>query len=196
MSNHLLSLLRRTLLTLRVDILPQVCSIHRSLPNTLGALPTRPDRRRNVRALDLLIDMGRSTGESILNELALREACSEEDSVDTQQDPAAFAKGDGGQEEADPQEDFEAGNRKHSAVIVVLDELADRVGRGALGFWSAGRGGSSASWGGFWRGDGRDQVGAGVGCDMEDAVDGEWEEGEWSLSGVEPDEADHCLTRY
>jgi len=64
------------------------------------------DRGRYVGVLNLLVDSGRELTERTLNELALGEACSQEDSVDTQKNPRALAECQSGEEEADPQQDL------------------------------------------------------------------------------------------
>lgn len=48
-----------------------------------------------------------------LNKIALMESGPEEDRVNTQQDPGAFAKGEGGQQKAEPETYLKTSNKCH-----------------------------------------------------------------------------------
>lgn len=97
---------------------------------------------------------------------------------------------DGGDEEANPQGNLEAGDDRHGHVVVLLDEGANGVGDpvvlglglGAVGSWDLGG----------WD-DRGDDGGAGVGCKVEDGVDRVGEQREEVRGREEPDEGHDCF---
>ena len=127
------------------------------------------------------VSPGGAVGHSILDEAALCVAGAEESGVDDDQDPGSFLEHDGGEQEAEPEGDFESGNDSHRLIVVVLDEFTDGVtdGRG-LGL-TAGR----CYLGG--RRYGGEKIRTSVGQDVKEGVDGEWEDSKRDLSGKEPD---------
>lgn len=157
-----------------------------SLPDLLGG-------RRNRLRTNEVVNSRLQVSELALHETALGEAGAEEGGVDGDQDPGALGEGDGGEEESDPEHDFENGDEAHGGVIVFLDELADGGGHGVglhgglRSRGGAGGGGDLLRWLQGW-----DQVCAGVGCDVEDRVDAEGEHCEGVLRGEEPDKGHGC----
>ena len=146
----------------------------------LGRLPHPPRRGRDILPLRDRIPALAHLAQHALHEGALRDAGAQEDGVDDDEDPGALLEEDGGEEQAEPEGDFQAGDDGHAGVVVVFDEAADALAQGAgFGFLAGG--------GGRWGLDGREEDAAGVGCHVEDAVDGEGEEGEGGLAGEEPD---------
>lgn len=127
-----------------------------------------------------------------LNEGALREASTEEGSVDDEENPAALAEGESRADEAEPEEQFEAGNDGHAGVVVFLDELADGVGERRLRGGGLRRRRRAGRRGTGSRLNGGNDVGASVGRNVEDRVDGEREKGERDLAGVQPDQSHGC----
>lgn len=84
-------------------------------------------------------------------------------------------------QDAEPQSKLETGNQRHASVVVLLDETTKGVAQsGGLRLL--------ASWGDWRWLDSREDDGAGVGQNVEGAVDGKWEEGERVLLREEPDE--------
>jgi len=66
----------------------------------LECLPALSNSRRNIWVLNLLVDPRRELTKGALDKLALGEAGSEEDSIDSQQDPGSLAKCQGREKEA------------------------------------------------------------------------------------------------
>lgn len=133
------------------------------------------------------VDSGLNLFELALDEAGLSVSCTEEGSVNCNQNPRSLAEGNGGEQEAAPKEDFENSDEPHRCVIVFFDELANQIGSGV----------SLVSWLSAWRSrlcsnlrrlEGWNQVRASVGCDMEDRVNTEWEHCERVLRGEEPNE--------
>lgn len=85
--------------------------------------------------VDLLINIGRSLTEGALNERALVEPGSEEDGIETKQDPCAFAEGQSGEEKTSPKQDLKGCNKCHAAVVVFLDEFANGGTQATLRLW-------------------------------------------------------------
>ena len=85
---HLLRLLLHVDPTAHIS--SHVSCINNLLTNTLGSCPTLLDSRWNVGVLHLLVNTSSPLGESILNKVALVEASTEEDCVDTEQNPGAL----------------------------------------------------------------------------------------------------------
>lgn len=161
------------------------------MQDVLDCLPTLSDGRWDIGVLDLLVDAGSQLGKGTLDELALGESRAQEDCVDAQQDPGAFAERQGGEEQAYPQEDLEQGDQKHGSVIVFLDEATDLHGKRRLRLLSAGRRGSGPRSLLGWL-DGGENVGASVSRNVEDRVDCEWKQCERYLSREQPDQAYDC----
>ena len=84
-SVHLLGLLLHVDPTTHVS--PHVSSINNLLTNTLGSCPALLDSRWNIRVLHLLINTSSSLGESVLDKVTLVESSTEEDCIDTEQNP-------------------------------------------------------------------------------------------------------------
>lgn len=147
------------------------------LPGLLGnwwhILPVGESITTSTNLLDGTLDKG-----------TLGNAGTEEDGVKSQENPAALDEDDCGTEKTEPQSELEPSNQRHAGVIVLLD-------KSAKGVTKTRRGRLLASWGGWWRRDCWKQDGAGVGQDVESAVNGEWQQSERVLLRNEPNEG-HC----
>lgn len=196
-ATHLLRLLR-PLLALRPTKIPvQIRRVHSLTQQALDRLPRIPRGGGHTLLRDLGVDARAEVRNGALDEAALGVARAQEDRVQRDEDPAAAAEQQRGAEQAEPEEDLEDGDERHRAVVVVLDEAADGVGKSggllrcgaafAVGrLWACA---GSALWGGI---DGGEKVGAGVGQYVEDGVDGEGEDGERRLAREEPNESHDC----
>lgn len=163
------------------------------LPGTaLDTIPNLTSRWWGSLSAELAVDPRLESGEGVLDVGALAEAGADEDGVEGEQNPAAALEEDGGDEEADPQGDLEAGDDGHGHVIVLLDKGANGVGDPVvlgLGLGAIGSGDLSR------RDDGGDDGGAGVGRKVEDGVDGVREQSQEVGRGEEPDEGHDCARR-
>lgn len=159
----------------------------------LDTLPDSPGRRRDTLVAHERIDTRGQVRDLTLHKAALRESRSQESRVQHQQNPATLREDNSGHEQTDPQGDLEDRNKAHGQVVVLLDELSNAFGEGAvlvggLAGWGRGRSGLLRR---LERGD---QVRARVGCDVEDGVNAEGEHGEGVLGKEEPDESHSCET--
>lgn len=137
---------------------------------------------------DKRVDASRELAERGLDVAALGVAGADKGRVDGEQDPRAALEQEGGEDDAEPEEDLEARHNRHGRVVVLLDKGANAVSQGA-GRLGAGRRAVGGT--GRRRADGGQQVGAGVRGDVEDGVDAVREEGERVLGGKEPDQGHH-----
>lgn len=180
-STHLLRLLGGALL-LSTDVPADISRICRLADDVLEGAPRIASRRRCALVRKLRVNTGRELVNRLLDEAALCNTGAEEDGVDGKKDPAALLEQQRGADNAEPQCNLEHGYERHAAVVVLLDKLANSLG-------GAGRGGLGASWGrAGWGLDGRKQVGAHVGGNVEDGVDCKGRDGERDLAHEEPDE--------
>lgn len=155
----------------------------------LDTIPYLPGSWWGSLSTELAIDPSLEGGEGVLDMRALAEAGANEDGVQGQQNPAAALEEDGGDEEANPQSDLEAGNDRHGHVIVLLDEGANGVSDPVVfGLWLGTI--SRRDLGG--RDDGGDDGGAGVGREVEYGVNGVREQGKEIRGREEPDEGHDC----
>jgi hypothetical protein len=127
----------------------------------------------------------------LLDKRALGVASAEESEVDDQQNPATLREGKSRQHQAEQEQDLESGDNTHAGIVVLLDEAANGLSErvllaGGLGARGARRGRASAALRGL---QGRDQVHAGVGRNVEDRVHAEGQEGQNDLARVQPDES-------
>lgn len=187
---HLLCLLGLRLL-LSTQVAADVSRLDALVQETLDGLPALPDRWGHVLPVGLGVDPSSNLANGSLDEGALGVPGAEKDSVGAEKEPGTLPEEESRAKETEPEDNLENGDESHAAVIVVLDEAANGVGKGAvrLGLAAGGSWGwASRSW--RWV-EGGKQVGAGVGRDVEDRVDGEWEDGERDLVGDEPDKCHH-----
>lgn len=131
----------------------------------------------------------------VLNKAALGVSSTEEGDVDEQEDPAALGESESGQDETEEESDLEGGHQTHAGIVVLLHEFANVVGqRGRLAsrrLGGRGRDGGSTV-GSLGLGlQGRDEIGPGVGRNVENRIHAEWQERQRDLAGVEPDKG-HC----
>lgn len=159
---------------------------------TLDRIPSRPSGRGSALGAHLVVDACLERGKRVLDVGALVEAGAQEGRVQSQEDPASALEENGGEEEADPEEDLENSNDRHGSVVVLLDKVTNDVGDrvvvdlGLCAGRSTGR--RSHRRGGD---NGRDDGGAGVGRKVEDGVDTVGEHGNGVLGRKEPDEGHH-----
>ena len=69
---------------------------------------------------------------------ALGVAGAEESSVDNKQDPGAALEQDSGENNAEPERNFESRHDGHGRIIVLLDKGTDAVGQRAGGLGAGG----------------------------------------------------------
>ena len=109
------------------DILADIRSIGSLTNNSLEGTPALLGSRRSALVSKLGIDASSELADGLLDKAALRNAGAEEDSVDNEQDPGAPLEEERRSKDAEPQENLEEGNKRHGAIIVFLDKLADSV---------------------------------------------------------------------
>lgn len=161
------------------------------LSATLDGVPDLASRRRGALSTDEGVNSGVELREGALDVGALREASSEEGSVESEKDPRSTLEHDGGEEDADPEEDLEGGDDRHGRIIVLLHESTNLIGKRA-GRLGPGRGTGNGLGRSLGSSENGDQVGAGVGRDVEDGVDGVGEKSERVLRGEKPHEGHDC----
>lgn len=161
------------------------------LSTALDAVPDLPGNGGSALGADEGVDAGAELGEGVLHVGALGEAGAQEGSVEGDEDPRAALEQNGGEQQADPEEQLEARHDGHGRIIVLLDEDANLVGEGVsrLGL---GRGALDGRRG-LGGHEGRNDIGARVGGDVEDGVDAVGEQGEGELGREEPDEGEDCV---
>ena len=171
-------------LRLTLDVAVNVGLVVHLFQDILRLSPSRADGRRDVLTVRQSVTTGSDMANHALNKCALADAGAQESGVQGENDPAAAGEEDGRTHKAEPQRKLEAGNERHAGVIVVLDEAADGVGHaGSLGFLTRRS---------RWRGaDSGKKNAAGVGQDVEDAVDSVWKESKRILARKEPEKG-HC----
>lgn len=152
---------------------------------TLDTVPDLSGDGGSTLSTDKGVDAGVELSEGVLDVSALREAGAEESSVDGQEDPRSALEDDGGEEDADPEEDLETGNNRHGRVIVLLHESTNLIGPRVVDGLGLGRtsGGLDS---GLGSNDNGNEIGASVGSDVEDGVDGVGKESKRVLGGEEP----------
>ena len=169
-----------------VNVLSDVGSIVELLSATLDGVPDLSGGRGSTLSTNERVDSSVKLSERVLDVGALGETSSEEGSVQSQEDPRSALEEDGGEKNANPEEDLESGNNRHGRIIVLLHEstdlIGDRVVDCRLGLGRA----RSRLASGLGSNESGDEVGASVGCDMEDGVDGIRKEGKRVLGGEEP----------
>ena len=136
----------------------------------LELLPATASGWRDILPVRQLVSTRAHLAKHALHKSALRNPCTHEHGVDGEEDPASLLKEDSRAENAEPESDFEAGYNGHAGIIVVLYEAADAVAERRRFRLLAG-------WRGWWWLNGGKQDAAGVCGHVEDAVDGEGEEG-------------------
>ena len=147
-------------------------------PQALDRLPRVPSHRRRTLIRDQRIPSLYHLPYRSLHKTTLTVPTPQENCIHDQQNPASLCENDGRKEDAEPEEDFERGNEHHAGVVVFFHEFADCVGEGG-GFVAAASGGGVEGW---------ENIGAGVGRNVENGIDHEREKGEGDLAGEEPEE--------
>jgi hypothetical protein len=150
------------------------------LGDTLELVPSLAGSGGSVLAVGKAVAASTGLAEHALDESALGNAGAEEDSVDNEEDPRALLEDDSRSKDAEPKGQLESCNERHAGIIVVLDEAANGLG-------DAGGGGLLAGRHDRRRLESGEEDAAGVGGNVEDAVDGEGQESQGHLAGEEPD---------
>lgn len=168
-STHLLRLLDTPVRTLEVSRLIRLTH------NSLECIPSLADRGRSGLMGDRRVDASNKVTNSLLDKDALGVSCAEEGQVDGQEQKASLGESEEGERQANQERHLQASDESHAGIIVLLDESADGLGNGRL--LAGVRGGGLQ---------GGNQVGARVGCNVEDGVDAERQQGQGDLTRVEP----------
>lgn len=185
MQNRLLRCLLGRSTTIHVS--SDVGSVMELSGTTLDAFPDLSSNRGSALSADERVNSGTGLRERVLNVAALSEAGAEERGVQSNQDPRSTLEKDGGEQKTDPEKNLESGYDRHGGVVVLLDKSPNAVGqRAAYRGLAAGRG-TSRIGGGLRGREGWDDVGAGIGCDVEDGVDAVGKQSEGVLRREEPD---------
>lgn len=187
-SSDLLSLLR-WLATTNESV--DVRGVRSLAHEPLDSLPSLPDnwrcalvRHHGIRTRSALTD-------GALHKAALAVPCPEKDGVDGQQDPAALGEGNGGEHDTEPEQDLKTGDKSHGSIVVFFDKSANVIRERRRFRGRPASRGSTRSTRLLRRSDSGDEVGPGVGGDVEDGVDHEGQQGKRHLARKEPHERHH-----
>lgn len=153
------------------------------LDGALDGGPALTDGRGHILTVGNGISASSELTDSLLDKGALGEASSHEHSVDDEKDPRSLLEEDSRAKKTEPQKDFENGNECHGSVVVVLNEVANGVGQCGALLLTGGRDRLGLKSG--------QEVGASVGGNVEDRVDGKGQDSKRNLSGEEPGKG-HC----
>jgi hypothetical protein len=182
---HLLRFLGHSTL-LASDVAADIREIRGLLNTGLERAPSLARNRWRALVGELGINSGSELSDGTLDEAALGDASTEEDGVDGHQDPRALLEEQSRSEDAEPESDLEDSNECHAAIVVLLDELSNRLRcarrlrLGALGRRRRLKSG--------------EQVGADIGQDVEDGVDGKGENSQGNLAREQPYQCHDCST--
>jgi hypothetical protein len=167
--------------------------IGRLLDDVLERLPSLSRSRRRALVRKLGINAGGELGDGALDESALRDAGTEEDGVDAEQDPRALLEKKRRAENTEPESNLKDSNERHAAIVVFLDELSNHVRRCGFGLGTGWRGTS-----GLLGLNGGEKVRAHIGCNVEHRVDSKRKDSHRDLAREEPDESHDCtvLARF
>ena len=176
---HLLGLLGLLWLS-TTSVAVDVGEVGGLLDTALDGLPSLTDSWWHVLSVGNSITTSAELVDGTLDKGALVEASAEEDGVDDDEDPSTLLEEDGGAEQTEPQDDLKDGHNSHAEVVVVLDKVTNGVAEG--------RRGRLLAWlSGWLRLESWDQVGASVSRNVEDRIDGEWQDRKSGLLGEQPD---------
>ena len=125
-TSSLLGLLGNTLL-LSTSVAVDVSHVSGLLDTTLETTPALSDGRRQVLAVGNSVTASAQLVDGGLHEGALVEASSEEDSVDSEQNPRALLEEKTREEQTEPESDLENSDKGHGRIVVVLNEVANGV---------------------------------------------------------------------
>lgn len=180
-TRRLLGLLGDTLL-LGASVAVDVSQVSGLLDAILETTPALSDGRREVLTVGNSVTASAELVDGRLHKGALVETGSEEDGVDSDQNPRALLEEESREEQTEPESDLEDSNKGHGRIVVVLNEVANGVGEARrLGLLASSDSGLGL--------DGGQEVGSGVSCDVEDRIDGEGQNGEGDLARPEPDQS-------
>jgi hypothetical protein len=154
-----------------------------------GLLDSSPDLSRgrgSTLSTNERVDTGTERAERGLDMSALAVTSTEESSVENNEDPRSALEENSGEENTSPESDLKVGDDGHGSIIVLLDESANLVSKRALSSLAARRSTISSLGGRLGRKDNGDEVGAGVGGNVEDRVDRVRDQGEGVLGREKP----------
>lgn len=115
------------------DVAVDVGRIVELLGAILDAVPHAAGGGRGALCTNELVDARAHLSDRGLDVRALREASSEEDGVDTDENPRAALEQNRREKQADPKKDLKAGDNGHGRVVVLLDEGTNLVLQRAAG---------------------------------------------------------------
>lgn len=156
------------------------------LAGLLDTLPDLSGGRGSTLSTDEGVDTSTELAERGLNMSALAVTSSEESSVQNNEDPRSALEENSGEENTSPESHLEVGDDSHRSIVVLLDESANLVSKRAVGSLAARRSTISSLGRRLGRKDNGDEVGAGVGGNVEDRVDRVRDQGEGVLGREEP----------
>lgn len=154
-----------------------------------GLLDTLPDLSRgrgSTLSTNEGVDTSTELGKRVLDMSALAVTSTEESSVENNEDPRSALEENSGEENTSPESDLKGGDDGHGSIIVLLDEGANLVSKRAVDSLAARRSTIGSLGRRLGRKDNGDQVGAGVGGNVEDRVDRVRDQGEGVLGREKP----------
>ena len=119
--SYLLCLLHR----LAPNIPINIRRIRNLSPQPLNRLPPIPSWWRRTLIRDQRIPPLHHLSYRSLDKTTLTVSAPQENRIHNQQNPASLCEKDGGEEDAEPEEDFERGYEHHAGVVVFFHEPAD-----------------------------------------------------------------------
>ena len=125
-ASSLLGLLGNTLL-LSTSVTVDVSQVSALLDTTLDSTPALSDGRRQVLAVGNSVTASAQLVDGRLHEGALVEAGSEEDGVDSNQDPRALLEKESRDAQTEPESNLEDSDKGHGRIVVVLNEVTNGV---------------------------------------------------------------------
>lgn len=157
------------------------------LPGSLlGRLPSLARGGGSSLGSDQRVDASGELSERVLHVAALSVASTQEGSVEDNEDPRSALEEDGRQENAEPEKDLERRDNRHGSIVVLLDESTNLVSEWAVNHRSAAGRRTLGLGLSLGRKEGGNQVGAGVGSNVEHRVDRVGKQSEGVLGGKEP----------
>lgn len=140
-TSNLLGLLGNTLL-LGTSVAVDVSQVSGLLDTALETTPGLSDGRGQVLAGSNGITASAQLVDGRLHEGALVEASSEENGVDSNQDPRALLEEESREAQTEPESNLENSDKSHGRIVVVLNEIANGIGKaGRLGLLASSDGG-------------------------------------------------------
>lgn len=154
-----------------------------------GLLDSSPDLSRgrgSTLSTNEGVDTGTERAERGLDMSALAVTGTEESSVENNEDPRSALEENSGEENTSPESDLKVRDDSHGSIVVLLDESANLVSKRTLNSLAARRSAIRSLRRRLGRKDNGDEVGAGVGGNVEDRVDRVRDQGEGVLGREKP----------